>query len=417
MTTLDTTAGQARPTTWRDSWRFPVLVFLGVLAVLLVVVQVSHDHLSPEHPQTGPDISDEAFYGGWMQYDTGWYVYLAEHGYDQHHVAEFKSVRMSAVAYFPAYPLVVEQVARVANDDPGLAAELTTAACGLAVMVLFWLWCGRRLSPAARRTSLLLVALYPYAWFLYGSGYGDALFIALTLGAMLLLERDRPVLAGVAGAFASASRLIGVGTVIGLVAITLQRREAIVRTAAADGDPPRRWWSGWRLDRTRLRGRDAGVLLGFAGVASYCVFLYARTGDFLAWNTVQSAPGWNQGTGPKTWIKYSFFAEVLRGSPGYGVRLVIQALLCLAFVIAIPFVFKRFGYGYAVYTAVILAIPLVGSSSFMGFGRYLLAAFPVFALGGEVLAERTTPRRIVLGTSALGLLVLASFFGRGFYLS
>jgi len=135
------------------------------------------------------------------------------------------------------------------------------------------------------------------------------------------------------------------------------------------------------------------------------------------WNTVQSAPGWNQGTGPKTWIKYSFFAEVLRGSPGYGVRLVIQALLCLTFVIAIPFVFKRFGYGYAVYTTVILAIPLVGSSSFMGFGRYLLAAFPVFALGGEALAERTTPRRLVLGTSALGLLVLASFFGRGFYLS
>jgi hypothetical protein len=41
----------------------------------------------------------------------------------------------------------------------------------------------------------------------------------------------------------------------------------------------------------------------------------------------------------------------------------------------------------------------------------------VFALGGEALAERATPRRVVLGTSALGLLVLASFFGRGFYLS
>ena len=417
MTTTDTTARSEQPTTWRDTWRFPVLVFLGVLAVLLVVVQVSHDHLSPEHPRTGPDISDAAFYGGWMQYDTGWYVYLAEHGYDRHQVDLFKAGEMSAVAYFPVYPLTVHEVMRVVDDDPVLAAELTTAICGLAVMLLFWLWCGRRLSPAARRTSLLLVALYPYAFFLYGSGYGDALFISLTVGAMVLLERDRPVLAGVAGAFASATRLIGVGTVIGLVAITLQRRDAIVRTELAPDDPPRHWWSGWRLDRTRLRGRDGGVLLGFAGIVSYCVFLWVRTGDFLAWNTVQSAPGWNQGTGPKTWIKYSFFAEVLRGSPGYGIRLVAQALLCLAFLIAIPFVFKRFGYGYAVYTTVILAIPLIGSSSFMGFGRYLLAAFPVFALGGEALAERTMPRRVVLGTSALFLLVLASFFGRGFYLS
>jgi hypothetical protein len=262
----------------------------------------------------------------------------------------------------------------------------------------------------------LLLALYPYAWFLFGSGYGDALFIALTISAMLLVERDRPVLAGLAGAAASATRLIGVGSVLGVIAITLQRRNAVVRREA-DDDPPRHWWSGWRLDRSRLRPADAGVLLGFGGVVSYCIFLYVRTGDFLAWNTVQSAPGWNQGTGPKTWIKYTFFAEVLRGSPGYSVRLVLQALLCLVFVAAIPLVFRRFGGGYALYTAVILAIPLIGSSSFMGFGRYLLAAFPVFALGGEFLADRPVPRRAALAVSSVGLVVLASFFGRGFYLS
>ena len=413
MTTVETRT-RRRPTTWWDSWRFPVLLFVCVLTVLLVVVQTSHDHLSPEHPQTAPDISDAGFYGGWMQFDTGWYVYLAEHGYDQHQVDEFKAGRMSAVAYFPAYPLTVRQVAHATSDDFVLAAEITTAVFGLAVLLLFWRWCGRRLSPTARRTSVLLFALYPYAWFLYGTGYGDALFIAVTISAMLLVERDRPVLAGLAGAVASAARLIGVGTVIGLVAITLQRRNAIVRR---DGDAERRWWSGWRFDRSRLRRRDAGVLLGFGGIVSYCVFLRIRTGDFLAWNTVQSAPGWNQGTGPKTWIKYSFFAEVLRGSPGYGVRLVVQALLCLLFLCAIPLVFRRFGGGYAVYTTVILAIPLIGSSSFMGFGRYLLAAFPVFALAGETLAERPRPRRAALGVSTLALLVLASFFGRGFYLS
>ena len=87
------------------------------------------------------------------------------------------------------------------------------------------------------------------------------------------------------------------------------------------------------------------------------------------------------------------------------------------FLAAIPLVYKRFGGGYAVYTAVILAIPLIGSSSFMGFGRYLLAAFPVFAVGGELLADRSRARRVALVGSSLGLLVLASFFGRGFYLS
>jgi hypothetical protein len=140
-------------------------------------------------------------------------------------------------------------------------------------------------------------------------------------------------------------------------------------------------------------------------------------GDPIAFNTVQSAPGWNQGTGPKTWIKYSFFAQVIRGEHSYGVRLVLQALLCLLFIIAIPYVAKRIGVAYAVYTTVIIGIPLIGTSTMQGFGRYLLSAFPVFAIGGAMLADRPRPRRAVLVSSATTLLVLASFFGRGFYLS
>src|SRR5207248_1122181 len=142
-----------------------------------------------------------------------------------------------------------------------------------------------------RRIALLALALYPYAWFLYGSGYGDALFIALTMSAFLLLERDRPVLAGLAGAGASAARVTGIGTIIGLIAMVIERRHALVRTEA---DGPRRPWSGWRLDRSRLRLRDSGVLLSFAGIGSYCVFLWSRVGDPSAFNTVQSASGWNQ---------------------------------------------------------------------------------------------------------------------------
>jgi hypothetical protein len=166
-----------------------------------------------------------------------------------------------------------------------------------------------------------------------------------------------------------------------------------------------------------LRLRDGGVLLSFAGIGSYCLFLWSRVGDPIAFNTVQSAPGWNQGTGPKTWIKYSFFADVIRGEHSYGIRLVLQAFLCLLFVVAIPFVAKRIGAAYAVYTSVIIGIPLIGTSTMQGFGRYLLSAFPVFAVVGGVLAERARPRRALLLCSSALLVVMASFFGRGFYLS
>jgi hypothetical protein len=413
ITSVETETASPR-TRIANSWLFPVMLFFAVAMVLAIVVQTSHTRLSPEKPQLGPDISDAAFYGGWMQYDTGWYVYIAEHGYDDPQVAAFKAGEQSAVAYFPAYPLTVRQVARFTGSDYVLAAQVTTMACGLAVLLLFWVWCGRRLSPAARRTAVLLFALYPYAWFLYGSGYGDVFFIALTVIAFLLLERDRPVLAGLVGAGASATRLVGVGTIIGLIAMVIERRHALVRTEA---DGPRRPWSGWRLDRSRLRLRDGGVLLSFAGVGAYCLFLWSRVGDPIAFNTVQSAPGWNQGTGPKTWIKYSFFADVIKGGHSYGTRLMVQALLCLVFLIAIPFVAKRIGAAYATYTAVVIVIPLIGTSTMQGFGRYLLSAFPVFAVAGGMLAERARPRLAVLVCSSAMLLGFASYFGRGFYLS
>jgi hypothetical protein len=159
------------------------------------------------------------------------------------------------------------------------------------------------------------------------------------------------------------------------------------------------------------------VLLSFAGIGSYCVFLWGRVGDPIAFNTVQAAAGWDQGTGPKTWIKYSFFADVIRGERSYAVRLILQALVCLVFIIAIPFVARRIGAAYAIFTSVIIGIPLIGSSTMQGFGRYLLSAFPVFALAGALLADRTRPRRAVLLCSGTLLVVLASFFGRGFYLS
>lgn len=420
MTTLKTETETPRRRAVVDTWRFPVLLFAAMAAVLTLVVQLSHDNLDPDEPDVATDISDTPYFGGWMQFDSGWYVSIAEHGYDDAQIEAFESGQQSAVAFFPLYPLTVRQVAIVTGDDFTRAAEITTVVFGLLTLLLFWFWAGRHLTARARRFAVLFVALYPYAWYLYGSGYGDVLFIAATITAFSLTERDRPVLAGLAAAAASATRFIGVGTVIGITALMLERRGAIVREPSEE---PRRPWSGWRFDRSRLRRGDAGVLLGASGFVGYCTFLWIRTGDALAFNTVQAAPGWNQGAGPKTWFKYSFFAEVFRDSFSYSVRLIAQGLLATLFLVAVVVVARRIGKAYALYVAVIIVIPLIGSSTFQGFGRYLLGAFPVFAVGGMLLDEHTRGHErnwFVIGLfacSAALLVVQASFFGRGYYLS
>lgn len=403
----------------RDTVWLPVLLFLAIGAVLVGVVWASNSHLRLDNPVPPTDPSAEPVIGGWLQYDSGWYLDIAAHGYTPANVASFKAGQQSSVAFFPAYPLTVRGIAHVSGDNYNVAADLTTAACGLLVALLFWIWCRDRLEPRARRIALVLLLVYPYAWYLYGSAYSDALFLAAALGAFLLLDRDHPVLAGLVGGVAAATRATGVPLIAGLLAVRLEQRGVVTRGEPSDGATTRwqRERSRWRVDLHRLRVADFAVLLAASGLAAYCIYLWRHVGDPFAFSTVESAPGWEQPFGPHTWFKISFFGQVLRGEVTYWTRLIPHALLALVFLVSSPFVGRRFGWGYGLYTLAVVALPLAGSATFIGTGRYLLAGFPVFALGGALLAERVRLQRVVIGASALGLLFLTSLFGRGFYLS
>ena len=95
--------------------------------------------------------------------------------------------------------------------------------------------------------------------------------------------------------------------------------------------------------------------------------------------------------------------------------LTAQALAGLAAVLLLGHVRRRLGWVYAVYSFLALAIPLLGTKDFMGVGRYVLAAFPVFAVAGAALAQ-TCPRWariLVLGLSGAGLILQTALFAHG----
>jgi hypothetical protein len=173
-----------------------------------------------------------------------------------------------------------------------------------------------------------------------------------------------------------------------------------------------------RLHRERLRPSDLGVLLAAGGLIAYCIFLYVKTGDPVAFSTVQGAPGWDQPSGPHTWFKLGFFSRIVHlSAPVFTARLIAQAALALGFISLIPRVVRRIGWGYAVYCVVIIGIPLIGTGDFQGVGRYLLAAFPIFAVAGAWLADRDRVRTIVLASSATLLVAFSALFASGLYLT
>ena len=77
--------------------------------------------------------------------------------------------------------------------------------------------------------------LYPYAFYLYGTVYADALFVAASIGAFVLLERNRPWVAGGVGALATAGRPIGIAVLVGLTVRAVEL--AAQRSAPTDPGP------------------------------------------------------------------------------------------------------------------------------------------------------------------------------------
>ena len=372
----------------RDAWR-PVLLFLGITAVLWVVAGLSVSHL----PYTGTDVRRHPIPGarwleGWVHFDGFWYGDIAERGY-----WSFVPTEQGPFAFFPTYPLLM-RAGRALVGNTYLSGILITVAAGAASAGLFFTWLRQRVSSTAAWTALLLFLLYPFAYYLYGAVYADAVFVASVLGSFVLLERDRPVLAGLVGAAATAARPVGVVLVAALVIRAIERR------------------GGWR----RARWRDAGVVLAAAGIGAFSFYAWRRYGAPLAFVDAQN--GWNQDPGLRTWFKVQFWHDVqdLR-SPLAWLVFVSHPALTLAGLALVPMVVRRFGWGYGAYAFLVLALSAVSTKNFFGMSRYVLAAFPCFAAAGLLLAERVRLRAAALVSSAALLVAATSFYARGHYLS
>jgi hypothetical protein len=399
-------------------WWYGALAFAILAVVLWVVVGASAAWLPWSHPRTHL-FAGSPWLEGWVHFDSGWYRDIANHGYS------YVPGRQSSVAFFPAYPLAMRAGGALVGSTL-LAGIMITLACGGAVAAMVWTWFRDRLSPPAAWTALALFLVYPYAFYLFGAVYADALYIAALLAAFVLLEADHLWLAGLAGALATAARPVGLVVVVGLVVRALERRGVFPRGRVDGGigrgngdaasEPAPGTPSPPLVDLRRIAWADSPILVSVAGLAAYSLYLGHRFGHYFLFADVERY--WGQAAGPHTWLKVEFFKGVTRfGDPPSWVAYVahpVVVILALAFV---PRVFRRFGWGYGVFSLLAVGLAAFSTKDFFGSGRYVLSAFPCFAAAAGVLVDHPRIRAWTLGVSATGLLVMTSLFARGSYLS
>lgn len=341
-------------------------------------------------------ISDLLF-GTFAQWDAGWYLGIAEHGYTS---------RQSA-AFFPLYPLVVRGVAELVRSTAVAGVLVSLVSAGLAAVLVARL-ARPLLGERGARDSVLLLALYPVA-FVFTSIYPEALFLALSAGAFLAARQGRGWTAGVLAALAVATRPLGLALAAPLVLLLRPRGRSgreLARPAPLLLLPVPLALFAWHLDR---RLGDADVFLD-----AQSEFWQRRTPTLGplggVWEAVES--GYHGAAQlllhlPRTGeAAYDRFDQI---AVWFVLHLVLLALAVWLTVVA----WRRLGVPFGAYSAALLALALSSTSTWFplqSLPRYLLADFPLFLALASLLEGRPRARTAVLvGFGAVGAAAAVAF--------
>ena len=387
----------------RASWLWPAGLVAGVGAAYYVLSRLVVRTLSFT-PITRFGFPARFHFEAYARWDAAWYHLIATRGYFYDGPG-----KQSAVSFFPAYPSMMRGVGSLVGD-PMLAGVLVTLGATAVAAVVLNRWARDLFDDRVAALSVLLLVASPYAYYLFGVLYSDALFLATTLVAFLLLERRHPWLAAGVAAVATAERPVGLAVTAGLLLRSLELDGVLLTRWANPEVGGRRF----RIDRSKVRLSTLAPVASVAGMASYCTYLWVRFDEPFAFVKTGDAAGWNRDFSPRTIAKLDWFELVLSGQVGIQLlTTTVSALLTLTALALLPKVLRRLGPGYFAYALVVVALPALTAPEFVGMGRYLLVAFPVYAVAAEALAPRRWPATAAVACSIALLVVLATHFVRG----
>jgi Mannosyltransferase (PIG-V) len=317
------------------------------------------------------------------RWDTVWFLRIAGDGY--------RTVKEAA--FLPLYPLLVHVFGYVTRSPLVAGVLLSLAAGGVAAVVLSKI-ARPLIGDGGARDVVLYVALFPLS-FVFTAVYSEGLFLALSAAAFLAALRDRPWLAGIAGALAVATRLIGIALLPALAVLIWHRRRSVVAFAPL-------------LLLPAALGLVAGYFqwrLGDAGV------LFSAQHRFFGRELATLGP--LGGLWDATSAGVSGAVDALRtGDPMATLNALYLSLLVAA--IALTWIaWRALGPAFGIYSLAYLAVVVSAPGKnlpLVSLPRFLLADFPLFLALATLTLDRPRERQIVMcAFAAVGALAAFGF--------
>src|SRR6476646_7406796 len=222
-------------------WSRALVWLAGVLAVLAAGVSPRAADFDPAHILAPYGQPLDTLIAPGARWDSVWYLQVAHDGY---------GADPARPAFFPLYPLIL----RALGSDIVVGIAVSLACFAVAALVLHRLT-ELELGSAAAGPAVMALALFPGSLY-FSMVYSEALFLALSVGAVYCARTRRWAWAGALGGLAAATRSAGVLLVVPLALL---------------------WWAHSR------RARDAlWLVLVPAGVGAFCAGLAMAGQDALA---------------------------------------------------------------------------------------------------------------------------------------
>jgi hypothetical protein len=291
--------------------------------------------------------------------DVNWYLGITEHGYD--HVP-FDADAKRNWAFFPLFPLLLRLASYVTGEFVITGMVLSHLCFLLALFLLHRLSLLFGMSADDADRAVFYLAVFPTSYF-FSIPLPEALFLMLTVASFYFAKSERWWLAGLCGAFASATRTTGVLLLPALAIL---------------------FWEMYRPLRPlrALRKDGLALLLVPAGLVSFMIYLHVITGNALAFKGAMAAWGRKAGF---------FFTPLLDylGHPAeiaahWDFRLVNFSAVVIALACGIALLKRRqFALGSYTLLAVLVAL---SSALLQSQARYAMVVFPVYmalALAGR----------------------------------
>lgn len=280
--------------------------------------------------------------------DANWYLSIAANGYERR---PFENTTHHNWAFFPLYPLLLRIASWVTGEFTLTGMFISHLFFFFALLVLHKTALAFGLDAATAGRTIFYIAIFPVSYF-FSLPLTESLFLLLTTASFYFAKRERWWIAGLFGALASATRLTGILLLPALLVL---------------------YWQTYRHFWPPRKGLLALFLIP-AGLLAFMIYLFAITGNALAFKGALAA--WGRSTG--------FFLKPLLGYIRRPLDLVgpwnphfLNFWAATITLICGLVLLKRRAYALACY-ALLSAFVALSSVLLQSQARYAMVVFPTF---------------------------------------